>query len=855
MAIEVSVEIDNQMMKAITERLLLGLLVYALSLPLLHAADGVNPILFGDTNTAGKVCRTPGTEGDVTTSGVVNTYYPGAASVAAGATSITLDAAIGASTSISAGDLLLIIQMQDAEINSDDSVDYGDGAGNGAASGSTDIRNTGLYEFAVASNSVLTSTGGTLNLYGPLKHSYNHDATTANRKTFQVIRVPRYDNLTLNGTLTATPWNGRAGGVVALDVLGTLNLNGQLIDVAAKGFRGGIYWGGLWIGGDQSNYMIADNDGSRGLFAEKGEGIAGKPAMYTNVSSTIYYQFGIGYPGGDLARGAPGNAGGGGNGINAGGGGGGNIGAGGQGGRTWRNHGDTTHLGEAYGGKGGGKFTGYYNGRLFMGGGGGAGHANDHHDKDSVGGDGGGLVLINATTIIGTGTIDASGGNGTGIYGTNAGDGGGGGGAGGTVLIRANDDSSATLTVDVSGGNGADTDDTDAVDWHGPGGGGGGGALYLSSGLSVNSLDASGGAAGIVRNEPAVGTYGATNGGNGMSQAVTINENDQPAPVACDFPDENGYSADTTVHKSDHALGAPTLSLGATVDYEPIGAGNANADADDNANNGVADDEDGVSFTSNGGVTATVSYSNPTGANVTVCGWLDGGDNGSINGAYEAAEGQCRTTSQTSGAFSFTWSGLPQIQGTTYARFRITTDSMSTSEATGVKTNGEVESYKIQFDFRPTVVTIGQVSLSATRVVDFLDRLEVSQMDNAALAALLAKWDSTAAADAGSSRQALLQALEVWLDPDGDGQVAVLSWDTLEERGTIGFWVERRQNDSDWQRLNRGLLPGLMTAPLGGEYMLADPAARVGNIYQYRLIEQEARGNIRAYGPYTMVMP
>ncbi|HFD88295.1 MAG TPA: hypothetical protein ENJ35_11555 [Gammaproteobacteria bacterium] len=104
------------------------------------------------------------------------------------------------------------------------------------------------------------------------------------------------------------------------------------------------------------------------------------------------------------------------------------------------------------------------------------------------------------------------------------------------------------------------------------------------------------------------------------------------------------------------------------------------------------------------------------------------------------------------------------------------------------------------------------------------------------------------------SRQQLLDELRSYLDPDGDGQVAVFHWETLEERGTIGFFAERRTQDGDWTRINKTLLPGLITAPLGGEYLLADPQAEMGVRYEYRLIEQEARGSQKTYGPYKLEM-
>src|SRR5438132_988457 len=56
-----------------------------------------------------------------TLSGVINSYYPGSTTVTAGSTSITLGVATGSSTAIATGDLVVIMQMQDAAINSSNS--------------------------------------------------------------------------------------------------------------------------------------------------------------------------------------------------------------------------------------------------------------------------------------------------------------------------------------------------------------------------------------------------------------------------------------------------------------------------------------------------------------------------------------------------------------------------------------------------------------------------------------------------------------------------------------------------------------------------------------------------------------
>ena len=74
------------------------------------------------------VCSTTTLVAAGTLSGPMNTYYPGTASVAKGATSIPLGASTGAGGTIANGSLLLVIQMQDASINTSNTVAYGNGS-------------------------------------------------------------------------------------------------------------------------------------------------------------------------------------------------------------------------------------------------------------------------------------------------------------------------------------------------------------------------------------------------------------------------------------------------------------------------------------------------------------------------------------------------------------------------------------------------------------------------------------------------------------------------------------------------------------------------------------------------------
>src|SRR5438445_473267 len=75
------------------------------------------------------------------------------------------------------------------------------------------------------------------------------------------------------GTVNALAWTGTVGGIVALDVAGTLNLGGGTINASGKGFRGG---GGVQLaGGTGTNTDYRRAAGAWG--GSKGEGVAGTP--------------------------------------------------------------------------------------------------------------------------------------------------------------------------------------------------------------------------------------------------------------------------------------------------------------------------------------------------------------------------------------------------------------------------------------------------------------------------------------------------------------------------------------------------------------------------------------------------
>jgi uncharacterized repeat protein (TIGR01451 family) len=535
------------------------------------------------------VCSTNTLVAGGTLNGAINTYYPGTANVAKGAISIPVGTATGAGGTIANGSLLLVIQMQDASINTSNTVAYGNGY---TGSGFTTINNAGNYEFVTATGPIA---GGFVPIKGAgptngLVFAYTAAAASGTKgiSTYQVVLVPQYLSATL-GAVIATPWNGSTGGIVALDIAGQLNLGGGSVIVDGQGFRGGAgmqLTGGAGATTDYWQTSPATYTGVArgGADAPKGEGVAGTPEWVESLGS--YLQTTTGYPSGtagtdgSMARGAPGTAGGGGtdanpgaNDQNAGGGGGGNGGSGGFGGDSWNSNLST-------GGEGGSAFPATID-RIALGGGGGAGTRNNTpgDTQASSGAAGGGLIFIRADSLTGTGTLTA---NGTNSYNGTANDAGGGGGAAGTIVVLAANGGEGGLTLQANGGRGGDAWDIDPyslADRHGPGGGGAGGVVFVSG--AAASISTLGGGNGTTLT-PGV-SYGSTPGSAGTSStSATLSQVTGIQSSALCTPDltltkthvgsfTRGSSASFTITVSNVSLLGPTSGLVTMNDTLPLG--------------------------------------------------------------------------------------------------------------------------------------------------------------------------------------------------------------------------------------------------------------------------------------------
>ncbi|MEN9743885.1 MAG: hypothetical protein RLZZ65_1690 [Bacteroidota bacterium] len=337
--------------------------------------------------------------------------------------SVTVTSANG----FSVGDRVLLIQMKGALINTTNTASFGQ---------ITNLGSAGNFEFT----NILSITGNQITFVANLCKSFSPAGKV------QLIRVPVYNQATINAPITATPWNGTTGGVVAIEATTSLAFN-NVINVSGQGFVGGAVTSSFFACNDPNFASPATSAG------KKGEGIAAAPL---NMESN---------------RAPLANGGGGANSGNPGAGGGSNGGAGGRGGNQFSG---SCPVNVAFGI--GGLALNYSTFRAYLGGGGGGGYK-DNGLNATPGSNGGGIVFIITPTIIGNNQqINASGLN---VVGNTDSEGAGAGGAGGCVYLLTQNVSS-NLNINVNGGNGGNIFSTMwASACHGPGGGGGGGAVVF----------------------------------------------------------------------------------------------------------------------------------------------------------------------------------------------------------------------------------------------------------------------------------------------------------------------------------------------------------------------------------------
>ncbi len=212
-----------------------ALLLLALALP---AAASTDVFGVGNGKDGAIEVSTPGV--------VVNAYTGTAASVAAGADRIRVEAP----ALFSVGDLVLVVRSR--------------GIAATAASGARGpfeltAGDAGVFELA----RIASKDGADLVFTAPLDFAYSIERS-------QVVRVPEYTDVTIaaGASITAPAWNGRSGGIVAFLATGPVDNEGR-IAVNGAGFRGGVARTG------SGDYECSGLDEAAPRGAEKGEGVTG----------------------------------------------------------------------------------------------------------------------------------------------------------------------------------------------------------------------------------------------------------------------------------------------------------------------------------------------------------------------------------------------------------------------------------------------------------------------------------------------------------------------------------------------------------------------------------------------------
>ncbi len=201
-----------------------------------------------------------------------------------------------------------------------------------------------------------------------------------------------------------------------------------------------------------------------------------------------------------------------------------------------------------------------------------------------------------------------------------------------------------------------------------------------------------------IRNDLAAGGHATTGAQNsGVSPLVFSFDFDYG-----DAP--NTYGTNKGVNGPVHVIPTvPLLTLGASVTTE--NNGNPGPLANGDTDNGVASIDSVIGVSTLSDVIATysitTSFNNTSGSIANYAAWIDWNN----NGVFDASEGKTATTAAgtTTGTVTFTWTSQTLTRSSTsdantFARIRMTTEAITTSNATNAPfQDGEVEDFLIPF--------------------------------------------------------------------------------------------------------------------------------------------------------------
>jgi hypothetical protein len=169
------------------------------------------------------------------------------------------------------------------------------------------------------------------------------------------------------------------------------------------------------------------------------------------------------------------------------------------------------------------------------------------------------------------------------------------------------------------------------------------------------------------------------------------------APDAASGTGPGNYNTRVADNGPRHKI-VPGLQMGATIDLDDGFLQNALTNADD-VNAALPDDEDGVAYaaadlllTVGARPTVNVRVTNTTGSPATLYGWIDYNGNGVFDNVTERTSVEVPNGTEHS-IVTLVFPPVPSgFAGTTYARFRLSTDAAA-ANSIGLAGDGEVEDY------------------------------------------------------------------------------------------------------------------------------------------------------------------
>ena len=335
-------------------------------------------------------------------------------------------------------------------------------------------------------------------------------------------------------------------------------------------------------------------------------------------------------------------------------------------------------------------------------------------------------------------------------------------------------------------------------------------------------------------------------------------------PVTKDFgdlPDSGAidYNATLLSVGAQHRIGTLFLGTGVTPERDGQDSPTASLDTD----GGVFLNGDTISVVT--GVDATVTFT--TSEAGWLAGWFDFNADGDFTDTGERVFSQSvapdtRAATATNGSTNLTSVGLftsadlgctvsgPGIPAGTTIMAVVDADNVTLSAAAGVGAGAGTFTFSQSISFEvPSGLTAGVQQIFA--------RFRLYPEQPVFLAPTGQALDATFQPVQGEVEDYMFTVtvtqatVTSFLARELGGRVAI-EWETSAETGTVGFYLQRwDDNEQRFVEVNERLLPARLD-PRGGLYRFVDPAAQPGLDYGYQLVEVEASGGRNLKGPFSV---